>query len=938
MKYLVRLMFVGLALSVLEARSTAPQTAERELVSKRIIKSPNDKREYLHLELGNGLQVVLISDLEADKSAASLTVFCGSFHDPEGRPGLAHFLEHMLFIGTEKYPEPDGYFNFVQSHGGNANAYTDSEHTNYFFDIQPGAFREGMDRFAQFFISPLFQEKYVAREKNAVDAEYKLQIKEDGWRAFAVQKAASNPEHPISRFNIGTLETLGGDVHEALLTFFRNNYSANRMGLVVLTNETLADMQPWILDIFSHIENRNLPPIERMAGIFAEGQLPATLRHDNIKDYYQVSYTFPLPSTGSFYRQKPVGYLANLLGHEGDGSLHSLFNSKGWINSLAASEDMIDDHNSVMEITIGLTEEGAAHVPRISAYLFAYLDMLQNREMERWLYDEQATVARLGFRFAEKSRAINLVRAMSPGMQRYPAKDLLIAPYLMEEFDTDLIRGFLQALNKDNVLVTLSSPGYEGGATEKWFGVSYDLTPGPVQMADVDTNALTLPSPNPFLPDSLALAQGDEEGPRIVIGAAGVEIYQDTDLEFGVPRAVTHVSLRNPNGLVARADAARAKLYIRLVQDDLNALAYPALLAGMNYQIAAHPKGFRLSVTGYHDKQLLLLEEVLKRLVGLEIDPQRFTLLKMELLKDLENTSKDRPFIQSYRRLRNEMRTADWAPAELIEALADVTRSDLVIWRNRMLQAVTLQAMLHGNVTDARADELLSLIKQYVRVKVVSTGDPQVVAVNDARVIGLDIDHADASMALYVQDESDSYEDLAKSALLTHLIAPGFFSSLRIEQQLGYVVTAVNMILRRRGGISFVIQSPVAGPDELRQRTLDFMDEQTGRLAGMSAEEFSTNKSGLIARLTQKDKSLAERSYRYWSDLDLGVTTFDSNMRVAAEVAKLSIGDISQFLNLVRRKLDNRYVMVFSEGRFGETKNQVEAGAGVNTGRYHRQH
>ena len=938
MKYLASFMLVGLALLVLEACSTAPQTAERAIVSKQIIKSPNDKREYRHLELENGLQVVLISDLEADKSAASLTVFRGSFHDPEDRPGLAHFLEHMLFIGTEKYPEPGGYFHFVESHGGNANAYTASEHTNYFFDIQPEVFREGLDRFAQFFISPLFQEEYVQREKNAVDSEYKMQVKEDGWRAFAVRKTASNPQHPISSFNIGTLETLGGDVHKALLAFFRNNYSANRMGLVVLTNETLAEMQPWILDIFSRIENRNLPPIESMADVFARGQLPATLRHDNIKDYYQVSYTFPLPSTKSFYRKKPARYLANLLGHEGTGSLHNLFNSKGWINSLAASEEMIDDQNSVMEITLGLTNEGADHVPGISAYLFAYLDMLRNREMEKRLYDEQATVARLGFRFAEKSSAINLVRAMSPGMQRYPARDLLIAPYLMEAFDTDLIRRFLQALNKDNVLVTLSSPGYKGGATEKWFDVSYDLTPGPVQMADVNTNALTLPSPNPFLPDSLALAQADEQGPQLVIVAAGIEIYQDTDVEFGVPRAVTHVSLRNPNGLVAREDAARAQLYARLVQDDLNALAYPALLAGMNYQIAAPPKGFRLLVGGYHDKQLLLLEEVLKRLVGLEIKQQRFTLLKTELLKDLRNASKDRPFMQSYRRLQDEMLTAGWSPEELIEALADVTRSDLVIWRNKMLRAVTVQAMLHGNVTGAQAHELLGLIKQYVRVKDVSTGEPQVVTVNDARVIGLDIDHMDASMALYVQDESDSYEERAKSALLTHLIAPGFFSSLRTEQQLGYVVTAVNMILRRRGGIGFVIQSPVAGPDELRQRTLDFMSEQGGRLAGMSAEEFSANKSGLIARLTRKDKSLAERSARYWSDLDLGVTTFDSNTRVAAEVSKLSLGDISQFLNRVRRKLDNRYVMVFSEGRFGETENQIDAGTGVNTGRYHRQH
>ena len=223
------------------------------VVSDDIIKSPNDTRDYRYLILPNGLKVLLISDAKADKAAAALAVYRGSFDDPLDRPGLAHFLEHMLFIGTEKYPEPDGYFSYVQAHGGRSNAYTSSEVTNYFFDIQPQAFREGLDRFAHFFISPLFQKEYVEREKNAVNSEYKMQIKDDGWRGFVAQKVAVNPEHPVSRFNIGTLDTLDGDVHGALLAWFESHYSANQMGLVVLSNETLDDMQPWITELFSQL-------------------------------------------------------------------------------------------------------------------------------------------------------------------------------------------------------------------------------------------------------------------------------------------------------------------------------------------------------------------------------------------------------------------------------------------------------------------------------------------------------------------------------------------------------------------------------------------------------------------------------------------------------------------------------------------------------------
>ena len=105
----------------------------------------------------------------------------------------------MLFIGTEKYPEVDGYQQFISAHGGRSNAYTSSDHTNYFFDVQPAHFEAAMDRFAQFFISPLLDPAYVDREKNAVHSEYQLQIKDDGWRSGAVIKTAMDPEYVGSR-------------------------------------------------------------------------------------------------------------------------------------------------------------------------------------------------------------------------------------------------------------------------------------------------------------------------------------------------------------------------------------------------------------------------------------------------------------------------------------------------------------------------------------------------------------------------------------------------------------------------------------------------------------------------------------------------------------------------------------------------------------------
>ena len=81
------------------------------------------------------VKVLLISDAEAERAAASLDVHVGSRDEPNGYEGLAHFLEHMLFLGTARYPSPDEYQQFISQHGGSRNAYTSFEHTNYFFEV-----------------------------------------------------------------------------------------------------------------------------------------------------------------------------------------------------------------------------------------------------------------------------------------------------------------------------------------------------------------------------------------------------------------------------------------------------------------------------------------------------------------------------------------------------------------------------------------------------------------------------------------------------------------------------------------------------------------------------------------------------------------------------------------------------------------------------------
>ncbi len=137
-----------------------------------IEKSSIDKRSYRHVTLANNMGCLLVSDPDTEKSSACCDVLVGSMSDPSDVPGLAHFLEHMLFLGTEKYPVENAYSSFLSSHGGSSNAYTAQENTVYYFDIQNDHFEEALNMFASFFVCPLFSESATNREINAVDSEH----------------------------------------------------------------------------------------------------------------------------------------------------------------------------------------------------------------------------------------------------------------------------------------------------------------------------------------------------------------------------------------------------------------------------------------------------------------------------------------------------------------------------------------------------------------------------------------------------------------------------------------------------------------------------------------------------------------------------------------------------------------------------------------------
>jgi insulysin len=883
-----------------------------------IRKSPNDDRDYRYVTLDNGLQVLLVSDPTTDKAAASLVVFRGSYHEPAEYPGLAHFLEHMLFIGTEKYPEVDAYQEFISRHGGSSNAYTAGDHTNYFFDIQPEYFREAMDRFAQFFISPLFADAYVEREKNAVHSEYQLQLKADNWRGSAVLREVLNPAHPQARFNIGSLETLSNGVRDALLEFFETGYSADQMALVALGPESLDAMAGWIEPMFSEVENRDAGPAPITEPLFNDEQLPVVLNYRTIKQGYKVSYNFPVPSILDHYQQKPAEYVSNLLGHEGEGSLHQRLLREGWIESLSAGAGSYDSNNSLLAVNIDLTDEGYRNLDRITGLLFDYIDLLREHPPEAWRYQEQATVAELGFRFQERSTATAFVYQVAPRFQHYPAADVLAAPFLMTDFDPALIQTYIDALTPDKLVMEVAGPDVPVEQRERWFDVPFQVRHERPPRAEAAHAGLALPAPNPYLPESLDVLPDDPALPKLAVARPGLSLWADRDTAFNTPRANLYLSLGIPGGISTAEDLAMASLYRRVVDDALIDAVYPAYLAGLTYRLDVDGFGFSVEVSGYSDKQLTLLETVLDHLTGAAIDPTRFAILRDELVRSWGNYREERPYTQAYGALNYLLLSNRWPPEMLISAIEGRTPEDLAEWRATRAGQLNVVGLHHGNVPVESAWALANTLQERLELGAFRREAPRVVDVSGARRYALDIDHQDAAMVLYLQDPDSTITSRAKSALAASMLRQAYFTSLRTEQQLGYVVSVNNQTLRDRGGLAFIVQSPVASAADLERATQAFLTLHLDSIAAMPDEAFASYQQGLIARLLERDTNLRQRGQRLWSNLDLGVTTFDLREQIARAVGELTKADMVAHLTAQAARFNDDRLLVYSAGRFDE--------------------
>jgi len=522
------------------------------------------------LMLENGLTLCVRHEPRLKRCAAVLRVAAGSHDVPAAWPGLAHFLEHLLFLGTERFPATDNLMAWVQRHGGQVNAKTCERHTDFFFELPIGAFEGGLERLCDMLAQPRMSLADQLREREVLHAEFIAWAREPSAQREIKLFQPLNPAHPLRAFHAGNRYSLPvprANFQQALKDFYQRFYQTGQMTLSLsgpsATPEliTLAERCSAVLRPGKAVQQADAPAL--MAG---------QQQYQHI-DGPRLSLVFALEHLPP-ESDKALEFLCHWINAEKTGGLFAQLRQQQLIATLKAKPLYHFKDQALLHLEFTANNDIAPHATYISDTFHDWLRFFRAQPDWPALREELRLLLQ---RQQDTSSALELARSNC------------------EQHATGL---------SDQGVTTLKV-------------VLGQLQPGAMQLSH---HAWQLPAPNPFLqaakePVSAGLIRGQTSAHRGLRTFAQDRLRSRRDLSaMGFSTALPSLSGEAAIYLRWRLPAKPADNPLPALENSLRSLILDARHAGVELSLNALGNQWLLKIHGYHAPMPAILEQALRTL------------------------------------------------------------------------------------------------------------------------------------------------------------------------------------------------------------------------------------------------------------------------------------------------------------------------------------
>lgn len=898
-------------------KTTASQQQNQlgfELINQTINKSPNDKAIYQGIKLNNGMTVLLISDENANKSLMSAILPIGSMDDPISQQGLAHYLEHMILMGSKQYPETNSLDAFLNKNGGMNNASTAPHRTAYYLQVNNEAFDEAVTRMADTLAFPLLLESNAKKEVNAVNAEMVRAKSSDGHLLRSVYLATSNPAHPSTKFAVGNNETLSDKANSQLQTelkkFYNDFYSANLFKVVLYSNQPIEKMATLAANTLGKMENKHLNVPQINVPLYRAEDQSVIIQYKPIRPTKMLAISFDFPHDEMTFKHKTGEYLAYVLNNNTEGTLSDYLIKQGLSDSGVSAEAVanIGRDRGAFEIYVMLTDKGWEHREDVIALIFQQIENIKQNGIQESYFNEVKESLKQDFQHLQVEKNMDFVESIADQMLYFPLENVIDQPYITETMDKTAIKEKLAGMNVENARILLISDKAVTDKQSPHFKAGYSVTKiTPEQKQKwLDFShqpKLKLPELNPYFTTDFSLNQ-QEKGvtiPKLLQPQPGNTIYAMPSLHFGhEPKAKVNMVFEiepKKDDLKTAISASILGYMNNLAQTKLE---FQSSVAGMNLNLIPAANGLVLDVEGYTQNLSKLILDALQQFSRFELNEHFLAQAKQRLHQALDRSEKENSLNQANAVLTRFATYPYFDQAKQREMINQITLEDIHQLRQRILNESTGFRLLSvGNLSNEQVETLSTEVQAVIKNQKIANSSGRYVDIQHSqRKLNFikNVPNEDNALTmLFMPNGYTELESAVRARLLKNIISRWYFNDLRTDKQLGYVVYATTSVIGKSSGIQFMVQSPNTTPAGILQHNERFFKEAMERLEKLSDEEFEKYRSSLVETLQFKPESLSAEFAEFASDFSRNNAKFDRLQQTISLTQGLTKADIVTF-------------------------------------------
>ena len=852
-----------------------------------IIKPKNDLRKYKSNIMKNKIKYILVEDNKIDSSYVCVTVKIGSINDPIKYQGLAHFLEHMLFLGSKKYPKEDYFDSRLKECGGYSNAGTADFITYYYFKVNNNNLFEVLDIFSRFFIDPLFDKNSVDREINAVNSEHQKNLLDDSWIIDHIYGMISKKNSDINKFGTGNLETLNKkDVRKNMIKFYNDYYCSDNISVSIISKNKLDYLEKNFLKIFNNIPYKRSKIVKYNKPFYSK---PKNYKILSIGELNQLIYFWEIPLlTINNLKNKEWKIINKIFNYNGKNSLKNTLKNLGLIKDMSS----YIDHKGIFFVIFDLAHKSLSKKKLVDSYFKYFLNELSKIENWEDIKDNYINSKKVNFNFGERIEPLDLVQILSQNIHYYDLNECY-SKYLFTKKNTSNIKKYItKYLNINNSFQIQFNNKHDkiNYTTDKYYNVKYGIidringdTKYFYHKIELNNNYKDLNPKNIKISKKLAIPK--EIKKRIWFGSTS---------EFNEPHIFLNLSFQSYDYINTPNNYLITILTLITLNYYLSVNFIEEREIGFYSKLNLDDFSLNLFVYGYNDKFNIFFEDNINFLKNIVLEKEIISINIKKLKEIIKNQEKKNPWEYLESKLCEKYNKFCYSSKILLEKLNKINIKDIINFKNNIFKGA-LDIYCYGNINEKNLPDFKKFDKnlklklpnlfKYKSLKSFSFKHPNKKEKNNCIKI------------LYPCGKFN-YQDYIRIIILISILDQPFYSNLRTKEQLGYLVSSSFFKLGDDKSNKYYIYQKIQSDKDLNiviEKIKNFNIEFYKLLKNLNDKDWKNWKKMIKKKLKERDNSTEERYFRFIPQLNSREYNFNRNNILIKELKNVDSKSIIKF-------------------------------------------